>query len=136
MDSEKMVMAYVETLTGPDIDFGKVLWQALRRNKKFPADGALWLFQSDSGEWHLLVATPRVDEVGPRKAYEELADITRRIPADSTQLLRIELISPRLPFYVALRGVFGKTASVEGARLGNTQIGGMYIDDAYIYEIR
>jgi hypothetical protein len=83
-----------------------------------------------------LIATPRVDEVGPRKAYEELSDITRRVPADSSQLLKIELISPRQPFYQALRSVFGKTASVEGARLGNTQIDGRYISDAYLYEIR
>jgi hypothetical protein len=127
---------YVEALTGTDIEFGKGLWNTLRGQKQFPAHGALWLYQSDSDEWHLLIATPRVDEVGPRKAYEELADITRRIPADSTKLLRIELISPRLPFYQALRTVFGKMASVEGARLGNTQIGGMYINDAYLYEIR
>ena len=127
---------YVETLTGPDIEFGKGLWDTLRGGKKFPADGALWLFQPESSEWHLLVATRRVDEVGPRKAYEELSDITRRLPIDSTQLLRVELISPRLPFYQALRSVFGKTKSVEGARLGNTQIGGMYISDAYLYEIR
>ena len=127
---------YAEALTGMDIEFGKELWNALRGNRKFPADGALWLFQSQSGEWHLMIATPRVDEVGPRKAYEELANITRRSPADSAQLLRIELISPRVPFYQALRSVFGKTASVEGARLGHTQIAGMYIDDAYLYEIR
>jgi hypothetical protein len=129
-------MAYVEALTGTDIDFGKLLWHALRGNKTFPADGALWLSQSESDAWHLLVATRRVDEIGPRKAYEELSKITQRLPADSGQLLRIELISPRQPFYQALRSVFGKTASVEGARLGNTQIGGMYINDAYLYEIR
>jgi hypothetical protein len=131
-----MVMAYVDALPGTDIDFGKVLWNALRGSKKFPAIGALWLFQSESAEWHFLIATPRVDEIGPRKAYEELSEITRRIPADSSQLLRIELISPKQPFYQALRSVFGKTASVEGARLGNTQIGGKYINDAYLYEIR
>jgi hypothetical protein len=84
----------------------------------------------------LLIATPWVDEVGPRKAYEELAVVTRRVSPDSSQLLRIELISPRLPFYQALHSVFGETASVEGARLGNTQVGGMYIHDAYLYEIR
>ncbi len=128
-------MAYVEALTGTDIDFGKLLWHALRGNKKFPANGALWLFQSESDEWHLLIATPRVDEIGPRKAYEELSNITRRIPVDSAQFQRIQLISPRQPFYQALHSVFGKTASVEGARLGNTQIGGMYINDAYLYEI-
>ena len=118
------------------MQFGKELWGALRASRQFPANGALWLFQPDSGEWHLLIATPRVDEIGPKRAYEELTQVTRRIEADPEQLLRIELVSPRLPFYEALRSVFGKTASVEGARLGNTQIGGMYISDAYLYEIR
>jgi hypothetical protein len=131
-----MVMAYVEALSGTDIDFGKALWQVLRGSEKFPANGALWLFKAKSDNWHLLIATPRVDEIGPRKAYEELSEVTRNIPADSTQLLRIELISPKQPLYQALRSVFGQTASVEGARLGNTQIGGMYIHDAYLYEIR
>ena len=104
---------YAEALTGTDIEFGKELWNALRGNRKFPADGALWLFQSQSGEWHLMIATPRVDEVGPRKAYEELANITRRGAADSPPLLTIELITPRFPFYQALRSLFGKPASLE-----------------------
>ena len=129
-------MAYVETLSGADIDFGKALWQALRGNKNFPADGALWLSHSDSDPWHLLIATPRVDEVGSRKAYAELEKITHCLPANSKQFSRIELISPRQPLYQALRSVFGKTASVEGARLGNTQIDGKYISNAYLYEIR
>ena len=94
-------MAYVEALTTLDIDFGRLLWQELRRSKTFPAVGAFWLFDRESGECHLLIASPRVDLVGPRKAYEELSAITRRIPADSTQLLRIELISPKLPLYEA-----------------------------------
>jgi len=136
MAQGKMVMAYVETLSGSDIDFGKAIWHALRGSKKFPAKGVLWLFQSESGEWHLLIATPKVDEVGPRKAYEELTLVTKRLAADPTNLRRIELISPRLPLYQALRDVFGKTASVEGVRLGNTQVGGMYINDAYLYETR
>lgn len=129
-------MAYVEALTAPDIEFGKALWESLRGNKTFPINGILWLFRLESGEWHLLIATPRIDMVGPKSAYAELANITSQIPADSNQLFRIELISPKHPFYQALRSVFGQTKSVEGARLGNTQIGGMYIDDAYLYEIR
>jgi hypothetical protein len=131
-----MVMAYVEALTGLDIDFGKRLWQSLGANRLFPYNGILWLFKMASGEWHLLIATPRVDSVGPRSAYAELAEITKHVPGDSNQLFKIELISPRHPLYQALRSVFGTTHSVEGTRLGNTQIGGMYIDDAYLYEIR
>jgi hypothetical protein len=130
-----MVMPYVDALTTWDIDFGRELWQALRQNKIFPAHGVFWLLDSENG-WRLLVATPRIDEVGRRKAYEELGNLTRGVVPGASQSLLVELTSPRTPLYQALRSVFAKTASVEGARLGNTQIGGMFIDDAYLYEIR
>src|SRR5579864_8437189 len=122
-----MVMPYVDALTTWDIDFGRKLWQALRQNKIFPAQGVFWLLDSENG-WRLLVATPRIDEVGRRKAYQELGSLTRGVVPGPSQPLLVELISPRAPLYLALRSVFGKTASVEGARVGNTQIGGMYID--------
>jgi hypothetical protein len=130
-----MVMPYAPALTTWDIDFGHQLWQALRQNSAFPTNGVFWLSDTENG-WRLLVATPRVDEVGRRKAYEELGTLTRGVIPGASQSLLVELISPKTPFYQALRSVFGKTASVEGARLGNTQIGGMFIDDAYLYEIR
>ena len=123
---------YVEALTAPDIEFGKRLWESLRNNTTFPINGILWLFRLEPGQWHLLIATPRVDAVGPREAYAELAGRF----AKNNQLPRIELISPSHPLYQAIRSVFRGTASVEGVRLGNTQIGGIYIDDAYLYEIR
>lgn len=128
-------MPYVETLTTWDIDFGKKLWEVLRSHKAFPADGAFWLLESENG-WRLLIATPRVDDVGRRKAYEELGSLTRGVVPGLNQPLRTELISPKDPLYQALRAIFGKTRSVEGARLGNTQVGGIYIEDAYLYEIR
>jgi hypothetical protein len=130
-----MVMPFTTALTTWDIDFGRQLWQALRQDKIFPALGVFWLLDSEDG-WRLLVATSRVDEVGRRKAYEELGNRTRGVVPEAGQSLLVELISPKTPLYQAMRSVFGKTASVEGARLGNTQIGGMYIDDAYLYELR
>ena len=129
-------MSYVEALTNADIDFGRRLWHALRGSKKFPTNGVLWLFDGDAGEWHLVIASPTVDELGPRNAYQKLAAVTRNVSADSSQLLKITLISPRQPLYQALRSVFGQTASVEGARLGNTNVAGVYVDDAYLYEIK
>jgi hypothetical protein len=128
-------MPYVDALTTWDIDFGKQLWQTLRQNRFFPAQGVFWLLDSENG-WRLIVASPRVDEVGRRKAYEELGNITRGVIPGANQSLRVELISPKLPLYQALRSVFGQTASVEGARLGSTQVGGIFIDDAFLYEIR
>jgi hypothetical protein len=130
-----MVMPYVEALTSWDIDFGKDLWKVLRENKNFPAQGLLWLLESENG-WRLLIATRKVDEVGRQKAYEQLANVTKGVVPGANQPFRIELISPKEPLYQALRSVFGKTASVAGARLGNTQVGGMYIEDAYLYEVQ
>lgn len=129
-------MSYVDVLQEADIKFGKELWQSLRASPAFPMQGMFWLLEPRTGEWQLIIASSKVDEIGTRDAYIELADVTRSISANSTQLLKIELISPRQPFYRALRSVFGKTASVEGARLGNTQLEGMFINDAYLYEVR
>lgn len=136
MDPAEMEMSYVEALTGADIDFGRRLWHFLRGNNKFPTQGVLWLFEPEAGKWNLLVATPKVDMLGRRDAYRELAEATREVAADSSQLLKITLVSPKQPFYQALRSVFGATKSVEGARLGNTNVAGTYINDAYLYEVR
>jgi len=129
-------MSYVATLNDADIEFGRRLWQSLRANPKFPIAGALWLLEPEAGEWHLIIASPRVDVLGPRDAYRELAEVTRSIPAESGQLLKIELISPKHPMYQTLRSVFAQTASVEGARLGGSQVAGTYVDDPYLYEVR
>jgi len=129
-------MAYTGALNETDIEFGKRLWQALRTSESFPALGALWLLDPEAGEWRLVIASPKVDTVGTRDAYLELAQITRNIPGNLRQAFKIELISPKNPMYQALRSVFAQTASVEGARLGGSVVGGTFIDDAYLYEVR
>lgn len=129
-------MNYVEALSEADFEFGRKLWQSLRANKDFPIVGALWLLEPEAGEWRLVIASSKVDALGPRDAYRELAKFMRELPSEFGQRSKIELISPKNPMYQALRSVFGQTASVEGARLGNTQVGGMYIEDAYLYEVR
>jgi len=129
-------MSYVATLNEADVEFGRRVWQLLRTNQEFPIAGALWLLEPEAGEWHLVIASPKVDALGPRDAYRELAEVTRNVPAEFGQLLKIELISPKHPTYEALRSVFAQTASVEGARLGGTQVAGTYMDDAYLYEAR
>jgi len=136
MDSPEVVMSYVTMLDGADIEFGRKMWQSLRTNRDFPVCGIFWLLEPETGEWHLVIASPKVEVLGPRDAYRELAAVTHDIPADSQQLLKIELISPKNPTYEGLRSIFGKTAPVEGARLGNTMVGGTFIDGAYLYEIR
>ncbi len=129
-------MAHVESLNATDIEFGRSVWRVLRGQNKFPAVGVFWLFKPKSDEWHLIVASSKADEIPLTQAYRELEEITKHIAADFEQSLRVEIISPNVPLYQALRSVFGQTASVDGVRLGNTQLGGMYIEDAYLYGIK
>jgi hypothetical protein len=129
-----MEMSYIQTLTEPDIEFGKRLLESLRNNK-FPVVGVLWLLEAESDDWLLVIATPRVDAIGPRDAYRELAEATSDVPANSGQLLKIKLISPNQTFYKELQKVFGHNSSVEGIRLANTSIGGTYVDSAYLYDV-
>jgi hypothetical protein len=88
-------MPYVDALTNWDIDFGKELWQALRQNRVFPAEGVFWLLDSENG-WRLIVATPRVDDVGRRKAYEELGNVTRGQYLERTSQCLSSWLAPRL----------------------------------------
>ena len=129
-------MSNVETLDGLDIEFGRKMWQSLRNNEDFPIQGILWLWEPETGGWHLVIASPKVDKLGSRDAYIELSPIMRGISTDSGQRIKTELISPKHPLFQALRAVFAETASVEGARLRNTMVGGRFIDEAYLYEVR
>lgn len=128
-------MNYVETLRDADIQFGKRLWQTIRKSKRFPFAGIFWLLEPDETVWNLKIASAKFDELGARDAFRELAEVTRNVPANGEQLLKIQLISPKDPLYEGLRSIFNQTASVEGVRLGHTYIGGVFIIDAYLYEI-
>ena len=118
-----------------DEQFGKKLWNELRESQQFRAQGMFWLLED---EWHLVIASPIVDQLGPRDAYRKLAEVARFSPRESGQLLRIELISPKNPLYQALRSAFAHTPGdrVEGRRLTASQVGGMYIQDSYFYGVR
>lgn len=129
-------MAHVEGLSAEEKQFGKDLWDALRRQSAFPVTGALWLFDAERSGWKLVIASPRVEEIGARDSYRELAEATKAIPATGAQLLQIELVGPNDPTYTALRSVFGQAYSVEGARLNHSLVNGIFVEDAYLYEVR
>jgi hypothetical protein len=134
MDTAEVVVTYTKTaLSDADIEFGRKLWRELSANPQFPVTGALWLLES---EWHLVIASEIVDKLGARDAYRKLADVVSPSSADPGQLSRINLIGTKHPLYQGLKSVFAQAASVEGARLGGSQVGGVYIEDAYLYGVR
>ena len=129
-------MPYVATLTSSDLEFGKQVTEQLKA-ASFPFRGTFWLYDEAADDWTLMIATDLIEKVGRKETYLQLGETIRSVRQTAAfQSLRISVISPTDPLYSALRGVFATTASVEGARLGHTVVDGVFVPDAYLYEIR
>lgn len=128
-------MAYTTALDTTDSKFGKDVWQALQQQNDFDWDGVFWLLDQEAEQWHLVVVTPLLDELGPRRAYTKLSELTKNIRTNGDQFLRVTLMSPKSSLYGSLRSVFAKAATVEGLRLGNTYVGNVFVPDAYLYDV-
>jgi hypothetical protein len=122
------------TLVGPDLALGRETLRVLDA-AEFPITAALWLLQKERGDWNLVIATPLRDKLGGIEAYGRLHSVLSKQDLSFIEI-PIRLESSRHPLIKALRKIFGKAASVEGMRLGLQSIGGVWIDDAYVYRIK
>lgn len=123
------------TLVGPDLALAEEILGTLDA-AKFPITVALWLLQKERDEWKLVIATPLYDQLGAQKAYLQLIKTLSSDGPVALSDLPIRLESNHRPLIKALRKLFGKAASVQGMRLGLQSIGGVWIDDAYVYRIK
>lgn len=123
------------TLVGMDVEAGQRLLHHLDE-ALFKVSAAFWFFSSERQDWRLWIATPVVDEAGKRGAYLRLGDVLRAAEPELLMHPVVHLVSPKEKLIRSLRRIFGKTASVEGMRLGNNIVDGIFIEDAYVYRIR
>jgi hypothetical protein len=124
------------TLVGPDLALGKDILRTLDA-ADFPVSVALWLLRKERGDdWELVLATSLRDKLGAHEAYLRLIKTLSKEASVASSDVPIRLESNRRPLIRALRKTFGKAASVEGMRLGLQSIGGVWIDDGYVYRIK
>ncbi len=128
-------MRYLEMLMDADIQFGARLWHALRQSKDFPVQGMFWLLR-EPRDWQLVVASPVVDVLGARDALLKISELTNDVPAEVSQQIKIMPVSPKDELYRAFQSLYSKRGPVEGTRLANTMVGGYFIDEAYLYDIK
>jgi hypothetical protein len=123
------------TLVGLDIELGsRVL--AILDAAKFPVTTALWILNEEFGEWRLLLASPAYDKLGPYEAYLRALQALSEVDRNLVTQPPLTLVGNRHNLIRGLRQVFRKAASVEGMRLGGQSVGGVWIDEAYVYRIR
>lgn len=100
-----------------------------------PVNVALWAYLPEYEGWRLILAAPRFDELGIKKAHRLLRDTLNHadVPVERTPVFMILPMSD--PTIRSLRRMFGKTKHTEGMRLGGQTIGDRFIEDAYSYRI-
>jgi hypothetical protein len=120
-------------LVDQDIEGGRRLVQALDE-ERFPVVASLWLFIPEESAWRLLIASPRVGELGPRATYAIIQGILVKKRLD-LPLYRISVVTPGDPLVGELRVFAGTDPApfVGRTSLQNTVVGDLYVEGAYIY---
>ena len=98
-------------------------------------DAALWFYFSESEEWRLVIATPKVDTEGPRSAYAKIAEAIAAIGEPfSIDLSQITAVSPHHPIVTSLRKFFvTRKNAILGNKINKLVLDDIYFEDAYMY---
>jgi hypothetical protein len=122
------------SLVEADIEAGRSLVKALDE-ARFRVQAALWLYLSEPGEWRLLVASPEVDERGPKKAYTHLQSVLAK-PSVRLSLKDVSLVSPHYDLIRLLSRAISTGPGISGIRFTANTVDNVFIEDAYIYRLQ
>ena len=123
---------FTTILVGENISYGKTLLEKLP-SFGFPVVEAFWYQFPDSGSWRLVIASPRLQKLGPLAAYTALRDILRKIKS-RLSISEISFLSPNSPRYQDMRNAaFGPGGMGVGAASGVSR--DIVFSDAYLYAV-
>jgi hypothetical protein len=122
-----------EALTEQMIAAGAELTQCLDR-ARWPVVASLWLFEPENNQWRLLLASPAVDQEGPRQSYRHVSDALREIDT-AVSLESVSVVSSEDPLVRVFRSAYRTGQAIEGRRVFRSAINGHFVDDAYVYRI-
>ncbi|MGH9623396.1 MAG: hypothetical protein ACRD4G_03520 [Bryobacteraceae bacterium] len=123
------------TLVATDFTIGAELADALDRST-LAVSVALWLYSSDYEDWRFVIASRRLDDAEPSKAYGLVHSALEAAGISLQKTPSLLILKMSDPFIRELRRIFGRTKSVEGMRLGGQLIGDRFVQDALVYRIR
>jgi len=120
-------------LVDKQIDEGKKLIEGLDKSK-FKLVGALWYYNSNSGEWKLLLVSPLVDVIGPKQSYDVILAVLQDLKLSFELLTNISVLSPKNSL-IQLLGRVVHTEGISQIRFTRNTINGVFIEDALIYRL-
>lgn len=118
------------------IDAGSALVDELE-SKRFNATAVLWLYFEESDTWRIVVGSPDVDKLGPRKVYQQIQSILddMRDDASGLSLPDISVVGDKSSSIRALRRQATGTGGIGEGRLRGS-VDRDYIVDSYVYMVK
>ena len=125
-----------ESLTPSMVSDGAALLGKLQESH-WMFNAALWFYFPDTNGWQLLIASPEVEEKGPRESYavvqKQLSELN---PVHSSLSLDdIGLMPSNHPLIGLLSTFVAASDSMSSIRFTKGVINGQFIDDALIYRM-
>jgi len=98
---------------------------------------SLWLYMPDGNVWRLVIASPEVETLGPKKVYEKIQSVLSQRPEKRPRLglKDISVVEPAHPLVSLLAKAISTGDDVSGIRFSRNVIDGQFIEDAYIYRM-
>jgi hypothetical protein len=125
------------SLVENDIEEARTLVNALNRvDSHFLVQSAFWLYQPDSMEWRLVLATPLVDQRGPLSTYRDVQRVLHNLAKPvSLSLQDISVVSPNDKLVKVIKKAIRVPRGSLGVRFGRTRVDDTYIEDVYVYPV-
>ena len=119
-----------------DIEGGTRLLKAMDQ-AMFDVCAALWLYTSETSTWRLIVATPKLEQLGPRAIYLQIQSVLTELePPCNIALDDISVVNPESNLIKSLRVVFKtKPDAILKTAFTNNSIGNVFIEAAVIYRM-
>ncbi len=110
---------------------GKTLVERL--DPLFDVRAALWILESASERWRLLLGIKEVDSLGRKRVYQRVQTRVRGIPHLS--LSDVEVISPDDPFLKVMRRTITTGKKLTKVHLSGNVANGRQVEDAFVYRL-
>ena len=104
-------------------------------DKRTPLHGAFWLKESEDGQWFLYLASDQINDSNFDLAYGEVVRIKGRGPHLWLDPFQVKVIGAENPVARAVLAIQQQFQSGAAMRLRNRMIGGINVEEVYIYAI-
>ena len=98
---------------------------------------AFWLLDAEDKTWKLTIVSPLVESEGPRSYYRRINAINESTKPDAEVIALHDISVSNTDNHIvkAIKPSVLADALPENNRLGRNRLGGVYIEDMYLYRI-